>query len=80
MINKVCIVFGGAGFIGSTLVNRLMSLNVNIVVVDNLINGCLGYLEPFFSSDRFHFLNKDCSVAKDCHDIFCLKLLRKIYR
>jgi len=51
-------VTGGAGFIGSTLVRRLMAAGHSVVVLDNLSNGRKDFLEPFLklkpSKFRFH--------------------------
>jgi UDP-glucose 4-epimerase len=43
-MNKV-LVTGGAGFIGSHLVDRLISLNNSVIVFDNLISGNLENLD-----------------------------------
>ncbi len=40
------LVTGGAGFIGSNLVDALVGLNHNVVVVDNLSSGSRGNLNP----------------------------------
>lgn len=40
-----CLVTGGAGFIGSNLVNRLVSLGHNVEVVDDFSNGHLEFLD-----------------------------------
>jgi len=37
--NKVCVVTGGAGFIGSTLVEELLSLGAKVKIIDNLSAG-----------------------------------------
>jgi UDP-glucose 4-epimerase len=73
MNNKVTIIFGGAGFIGNTLIDRLLSASNNhIVVVDNLSNGELNNLNSHFSKKKFHFLKKDCSKINECNDVFVL--------
>jgi UDP-glucose 4-epimerase len=70
MSGSVCIIFGGAGFIGKTLIDRLLGVDKQIVVADNLSNGRLNHLNPYMSLDKFHFLQKDCSITGDCLDIF----------
>ena len=37
--NKIAIVTGGAGFIGSHMVDLLLSKNFKVKVIDNLISG-----------------------------------------
>jgi len=44
---KKCLVTGGAGFIGSNLVERLVDASVQVKVLDNLSSGFLQNLEPF---------------------------------
>ena len=41
MKNKNVLVTGGAGFIGSNLVYKLLEFGANVIVVDNLITGKL---------------------------------------
>ncbi len=43
---QTCLVTGGAGFIGSHLVTRLVSLGARVRVLDNLSTGYLANLEP----------------------------------
>lgn len=45
--SKRCLVTGGAGFIGSHIVEALTALGANVVVLDNLIGGDLKNVEPF---------------------------------
>lgn len=59
-MNK-CLVTGGAGFIGSSLVDELISRNYEVVVVDNLSTGKKEYL-----NSRAKFYKVDiCSPAID---------------
>src|SRR5688572_10472425 len=44
--NKRVLVTGGAGFIGSTLVDRLLAEGFSVAVVDDLSNGRREYLNP----------------------------------
>jgi len=52
MKQKRYLITGGAGFIGSTLVNKL-SLDNSIVVLDNLFTGDINYIKP---NDNIHFI------------------------
>jgi len=53
------LITGGAGFIGSHLVNRLMDGNVNVIVLDNLFSGSLKNVEAHIEDSRFRFVNGD---------------------
>ena len=53
------VVTGGAGFIGSTLVDRLMSLGHSVTVVDNLSGGDKSFLDHHRGSPRFRFEKVD---------------------
>lgn len=54
-----CVVTGGAGFIGSHLVSRLMEEGHEVMVIDNLSGGRMEFIEPYFSDDRFSFVKHD---------------------
>ena len=51
------LVTGGASFIGSHLVDKLVSLGSKVTVVDNLSSGTLSNLEE--SKDKITFLKQD---------------------
>ena len=53
------VVTGGAGFIGSHLINRLLNEGHTITCVDNLLTGCESNIRPFLKSKRFRFIKKD---------------------
>ena len=58
-LNKRYLITGGAGFIGSELVNQLAKENVEIVIVDNLINGKYENIEEKFSHrKKIYILHK----------------------
>lgn len=61
------LVTGGAGFIGSHLVDQLMSMGFFVRVVDNLSSGSLGNIKGWLGNSRFEFIHadlKDLTVAK----------------
>ena len=54
---KKVLVTGGAGFIGSTLVDKLIDKNIDVVIVDNLSSGKEKNINPkaqFFKGDLNH--------------------------
>ena len=48
-----CLITGGAGFIGSNIVARLLHRGVDVIVLDNLSSGHRINLEPFKADIRF---------------------------
>ena len=62
--NKKVLVTGGVGFIGSHLVERLVTEGAKVRVADNLENGFLENLGRI--KDRIEFTKKDLRVLKDC--------------
>jgi len=59
---KKVLVTGGAGFLGSHLVEKLLELRAIVIVVDNLSKGSTKNIEKYFSSPNFKFLNKDITT------------------
>ena len=51
------LVTGGAGFIGSNLVDALMGQEHEVTVLDNLSVGKVSNIEHHLESDHFHFVN-----------------------
>ncbi|NND71304.1 MAG: SDR family NAD(P)-dependent oxidoreductase [Rhodothermales bacterium] len=58
---RTCVVTGGAGFIGSHLVDALLARGDNVVAVDNLSTGHADNLEQAQANSRFRFVNLDVS-------------------
>lgn len=59
--NPVALVVGAAGFLGSFLVERLLSKNIQVIGVDNLKTGDKSYLEEASKDKDFHLLITDAS-------------------
>jgi dTDP-glucose 4,6-dehydratase len=53
------VVTGGAGFIGTHLVERFLEKNHSVIVIDNLLTGSKGNLNNFDKSKNFSFINLD---------------------
>lgn len=51
------LITGGAGFIGSNLVDALVEQGHEVTVIDNLSVGKVGNIEHHLASDRFQFVN-----------------------
>ncbi len=55
------VVTGGAGFLGSHLVESLLDRGDQVVCLDNLQTGQIGNIEEFFGRDGFEFVKHDVS-------------------
>jgi len=53
------LVTGGAGFIGSHLVDRLINEDFEVTVLDNLSSGCVGNVKMHMKEKRFRFVKGD---------------------
>lgn len=56
---KRILVTGGAGFLGSHLIDRLLARGDEVVCADNLFTGCKRNIEHIHSHPRFEFLRHD---------------------
>ena len=53
------LITGGAGFIGSHLVQKFLSIGEKVIVVDNLLTGAIDNLSLFNDNPNFIFMNHD---------------------
>jgi UDP-glucuronate decarboxylase len=62
---KRILVTGGAGFLGSHLIDRLMAQGHEVICVDNLFTGTRRNIEHLHNNPRFEFLRHDvCNPLK----------------
>ena len=64
--NKKVLVTGGAGFIGSNLVEDLLQNNNRVVVLDNLSTGFMHNLQDVIHHPDFQFLEGDIRNLETC--------------
>jgi Nucleoside-diphosphate-sugar epimerases len=62
------LITGGAGFIGSNLIERLLSLNYDIVCLDNLSTGFYNNIEPYVGNNKFTFIKGDIRNIEVCRN------------
>src|SRR5215213_1084447 len=53
------LITGGAGFLGSHLVDRMLADGIEVVVFDNLLTGRVENIEHHLGSERFKFVKQD---------------------
>jgi dTDP-glucose 4,6-dehydratase len=53
------LITGGAGFVGSHLVEKFISKKYDVTVIDNLLTGSKKNLEPFLENENFTFIDFD---------------------
>jgi len=63
--SKKILVTGGAGFLGSHLIDRLLSRGDTVICVDNLYTGSVDNIKHHFSDKNFEFLNHDITIPLD---------------
>jgi UDP-N-acetylglucosamine/UDP-N-acetylgalactosamine 4-epimerase len=64
--NSRILVTGGAGFIGSNLVETLLSQDNEVVCLDNFATGNRLNLEPFLANRKFTLIEGDIRNGADC--------------
>jgi len=53
------LVTGGAGFLGSHLIDKLLKLNHEVICLDNFYTGSKSNVEPYFSNPKFELIRHD---------------------
>jgi UDP-glucose 4-epimerase len=67
--NHMVLVTGGAGFIGSHLVDRLMDIGYDVIVVDNLSAGRLENLGRWLKNSHFRFVKGELKKPLDAERV-----------
>src|SRR5260370_34904476 len=57
----ISVVTGGAGFLGSHLVDRLLAEGHRVIAIDNLITGNTENIGHLAGDENFHFINHNVS-------------------
>ena len=64
--NKKVLVTGGAGFIGSNIIEYLLQKNNKITCLDNFSTGGKKNIENFLDNPNFKLINGDITKIEDC--------------
>lgn len=66
LYNKKILVTGGAGFIGSNLCEKLLSLGNKVTCLDNFSTGKIENLQSFINHPNFTMVEGDIRILDDC--------------
>ena len=61
-VKKKVVVTGCAGFVGSTLVDKLLELNYHIIGIDNFSTGQKTFLKNAFTNKNFEYITKKLEI------------------
>ncbi len=65
---KKVLVTGGAGFIGSNIIEKIVKQNNQVVCLDNFATGKRANIEPFQSLSNFHLIEGDIRDLEVCRE------------
>lgn len=69
MKNRVVLVTGGAGSIGSKLCKSLLALNANVICFDDFSSGSLDAIKPIRSHPNFKLIGGDIRNIEKCRKV-----------
>ena len=69
LAGKHILVTGGAGFIGSNLCEKLISLNVKVRCLDNFATGKKANIEEFIAHPNFELVEGDITEVETCQNV-----------
>lgn len=64
--NKTILVTGGAGFIGSNLIEALLKMNAKVTCLDNFSTGKMENIVHLISNPNFKLIGGDIRTIEDC--------------
>lgn len=64
--NSKFLIVGGAGFIGSNLIEALLNMGQNVRCLDDLSTGKLENISPFFENPKFEFIEGSITDLDTC--------------
>ncbi len=64
--DSVFLITGGAGFIGSNIVEALLKMGYEVRCLDNLSTGHIENIQPFMDNPKFTFLENDIRDLEAC--------------
>lgn len=67
--NSICVVTGGAGFIGSNLCAALLDKGCTVRCMDNLSTGFMENIEMLMTNPQFSFYQEDILSEEKCNEI-----------
>ena len=73
----ITLVTGGAGFMGSHIVDNLISTGLEVLVLDNLSNGQLSNLNESKKKKNFKFIKKDLNDVESLGKV--LKNIKSVF-
>lgn len=62
-MTKKILITGGAGFIGSHLVEHFLNTGCSVICIDNFLSGSRDNIKPYLENSNFQLIEHDCSLS-----------------